>query len=291
MIAEIICGKNLAAELYESLKRPLSRLKNTPGLAVIMVGDNHASKIYVENKIKTCNKIGINSFRFNFPSEVSQEELIEKIEELNQDTRVHGILLQFPLPSHINGNAAIQAISPNKDVDGFHPINVGKLSLGLEGMVACTPLGCLHLIKSVMKDFAGKHAVVIGRSNIVGKPMAQLLLNNNCTVTICHSYTKNLVEITKHADILVAAIGREEFIDSSHIKKGALVIDVGINRAAGNKIVGDVNFNDVKNIAGFLTQVPGGVGPMTIAYLMHNTVKAASISENIEFELEFKNSK
>jgi methylenetetrahydrofolate dehydrogenase (NADP+)/methenyltetrahydrofolate cyclohydrolase len=291
MIAEIICGKNLAAELYESLKRPLSRLKNTPGLAVIMVGDNHASKIYVENKIKTCNKIGINSFRFNFPSEVSQEELIEKIEELNQDTRVHGILLQFPLPSHINGNAAIQAISPNKDVDGFHPINVGKLSLGLEGMVACTPLGCLHLIKSVMKDFAGKHAVVIGRSNIVGKPMAQLLLNNNCTVTICHSYTKNLVEITKHADILVAAIGREEFIDSSYIKKGALVIDVGINRAAGNKIVGDVNFNDVKNIAGFLTPVPGGVGPMTIAYLMHNTVKAASISENIEFELEFKNSK
>lgn len=275
MIAEIICGKTLASAIYFKLAEELAKMHKTPGLAVIMVGDNPSSKIYVANKIKTCNKLGINSFRYEFANNISQDHLLEQIQKLNQDPKVSGILVQLPLPEHLNVREIVEAIDPKKDVDGFHPQNVGKLVLGLETMVPCTPLGCLHMIKSVCHDISGKHAVVVGRSNIVGRPMSQLLLNNNCTVTICHSHTKNLQEITSQADILVAAIGKSKIISAEHVKKGAIVIDVGINRDIDGKIVGDVDFASVKEVAGYITPVPGGVGPMTIAYLMHNTIKAA----------------
>ena len=277
MTARIIDGKSIAKELHESLAPRVAALKEqgiTPGLTVIVVGDDPASAIYVRNKERACVKLGMNSQVLRFPAETTQEEILNTVRLLNQDDRVHGILVQLPLPRHIDEQAVLRAIDPDKDVDGFHAMNAGRLMNGEPGFVACTPKGVMRLLEVSGVELDGKNAVVVGRSNIVGKPMALLLLQKNCTVTIAHSHTKDLTAVTRSADILVVAVGRAGFITGDMIKPGAAVMDVGINRVDG-KVVGDVDFESAKEVASCITPVPGGVGAMTIAMLMENTVEAA----------------
>lgn len=277
MTARIIDGKSIAKELRESLAPRVAALKEqgiTPGLTVIVVGDDPASAIYVRNKERACVKLGMNSQVLRFPAETTQEEILNTVRLLNQDDSVHGILVQLPLPRHIDEQAVLCAIDPDKDVDGFHAMNAGRLMNGEPGFVACTPKGVMRLLEVSGVELDGKNAVVVGRSNIVGKPMALLLLQKNCTVTIAHSHTKNLTAVTRSADILVVAVGRAGFITGDMIKPGAAVMDVGINRVDG-KVVGDVDFESAKEVASCITPVPGGVGAMTIAMLMENTVEAA----------------
>lgn len=283
-MTKIIDGKAFAAALRADIATRVAALKAekniTPGLAVVLVGNDPASEVYVRSKGKQTVEAGMNSYEFKLPETTTEAELLAKVAELNLDAKVHGILVQLPLPKHINEDAVINAISPEKDVDGFHVINAGKLATGQKGLVPCTPLGSLMLLKDTLGDLSGKHAVVIGRSNIVGKPMAQLLLRESCTVTIAHSKTADLPALLKTADIVVAAVGRPLMVKGEWLKKGATVIDVGINRIdAGDgktKLVGDVDFNSCQGIAGAITPVPGGVGPMTIACLLENTLQAAS---------------
>lgn len=277
MTARIIDGKSIAKELRESLAPRVAALKEqgiTPGLTVIVVGDDPASAIYVRNKERACVKLGMNSQVLRFPAETTQEEILNTVRLLNQDDSVHGILVQLPLPRHIDEQAVLRAIDPDKDVDGFHAMNAGRLMNGEPGFVACTPKGVMRLLEVSGVELDGKNAVVVGRSNIVGKPMALLLLQKNCTVTIAHSHTKDLAVVTRSADILVVAVGRAGFITGDMIKPGAAVMDVGINRVDG-KVVGDVDFESAKEVASCITPVPGGVGAMTIAMLMENTVEAA----------------
>ena len=277
MAAEILSGKIMSESLRKEIAERVSALKErgvTPGLAVILVGNDPASEIYVRNKGNGCAEVGMYSRTINMPEETTQEQLEAAIEELNSDSAIHGILVQLPLPKHLDENAALAKILPEKDVDGFHLINAGHMLTGTPGVVACTPKGALYMIKSTGVDLNGKEAVVIGRSNIVGKPMAMLLLQQNCTVTMCHSRTKNLTEHTRRADVLVAAVGKAGFVTADMVKPGAIVIDVGINRVDG-KVCGDVDFENVKEKAGWITPVPGGVGKMTIAMLLANTADAA----------------
>lgn len=278
MKAEIISGKIMSEEIRNDIRTRVEKLKNeydyVPGLSVILVGDDPASEIYVNNKGKGCTEVGIRSETIRMPAETTQEELIGTIRRLNDDPSVNGILVQLPLPRHINENTVLAEIVPEKDVDGFHLLNVGRLMTGNEGVVPCTPKGALKMIKSTGVDLNGKEAVVIGRSNIVGKPMAMLLLQENCTVTVCHSRTKNLAEHTRNADVLVVAVGKAGFVKGDMIKPGAVVIDVGINRVNG-KVTGDVDFESASEVAGWITPVPGGVGKMTITMLLENTVEAA----------------
>lgn len=277
-MATIIDGKALSAKIKEDIRvRALefeSKFGRKVGLAVIKVGNNPASEVYVRNKILACEATGIKSFSYNLPESALEEDVLALVEELNNQDGVDGILVQLPLPKQIDSKKVLEAISPEKDADGFHVINAGSLMVGLPCTVACTPAGIIELIKSTGESIEGKHAVVIGRSNIVGKPVAMLLLAENATVTICHSRTKNLPEIVKQADILVAAVGIKEFVRGSWVKDGAIVIDVGMNRSEG-KLYGDVAFDEVEKVASFITPVPGGVGPMTVTMLLDNTVKAA----------------
>jgi methylenetetrahydrofolate dehydrogenase (NADP+)/methenyltetrahydrofolate cyclohydrolase len=277
MAAEILDGKVMSEKLRAEIAERVAGLRAkgvTPGLAVILVGNNPASEIYVRNKGKGCEETGMYSRTIRLPEETTQEELDSEIEKLNADPTIHGILVQLPLPKQLDEQAALAKILPEKDVDGFHLINAGHMLTGTEGVIACTPRGALYMIKSTGIDLNGKEAVVIGRSNIVGKPMAMLLLRENCTVTMCHSRTKNLAEHTCRADILVAAVGKAGFVTADMVKDGAIVIDVGINRVDG-KVCGDVDFERVKEKAGWITPVPGGVGKMTITMLLDNTVEAA----------------
>lgn len=272
-----IDGKLISQTIKDELKEKVSELKNAGteiSLAVIQVGNDPASSVYVGNKKKACAYIGIDSLSYELPEETTQEELLDLIRRLNTDSKVNGILVQLPLPKHINEETVIQTIAPEKDVDGFHVQNVGALCVGSKGYVSCTPLGVIQLLKRSGIEISGKNCVVLGRSNIVGKPMSLLLLRENGTVTICHSKTENLKEITKQADILVVAIGKPKFVDETYIKEGAVVIDVGIHRDENNKLCGDVDFEKVAPHTSAITPVPGGVGPMTIAMLMHNCVSS-----------------
>ena len=276
-MAILMDGKVLAAEQMAALKNRVDALKakgRTVGLAVILVGDDPASQVYVRNKGKACEELGILSETLRLPAETTQEELEAEIERLNRDDRIDGILVQLPLPRHLDEAKALARIIPEKDVDGFHIENAGKLFTGQPGVVACTPKGILHMLKACGVPLKGREAVVIGRSNIVGKPVAMLLLNENCTVTICHSRTADLAAHTRRADILVAAVGKAKFVTADMVKPGAAVVDVGINRVDG-KVVGDVDFENVEKVAGYISPVPGGVGKMTICMLMENTVEAA----------------
>lgn len=278
MSAHVINGKELVSSVREQYKRETAELARQgiqPGLAVILVGDDAASAVYVRNKAKACEEAGIYSAVHRLPAETSQEELLGLIGDLNADARINGILVQLPLPKHIDEDTVIDAIDVNKDVDCFHPVNVGNLMIGKQGFLPCTPAGVIEILKRMNVEIAGKHAVIIGRSNIVGKPMAMLLLRENATVTICHSKTPNMEEITKQADILVAAVGRARMIQSRHVKPGAVVVDVGINRLENGKLAGDVDTEDVLETAGMITPVPGAVGPMTITMLLKNTIEAA----------------
>jgi methylenetetrahydrofolate dehydrogenase (NADP+) / methenyltetrahydrofolate cyclohydrolase len=278
MTATIIDGKEIAAKKKVEIAEEVKKLKEkgvTPGLAVILVGNNHASRTYVTNKEKTCRELGMHSVLIELPEEASQEELLLKIDELNEDPAIHGILVQLPLPKHIDETKVIEAISPLKDVDGFHPINIGRMMTGQDAFLPCTPFGIMVLLEETGISVAGKHVVVVGRSNIVGKPVGQLFLNQHATVTYCHSRTKDLQAQTSQADILVAAVGIANFIKADHIKDGAVIIDVGINRNEAGKLCGDVDFNEVVEKAGYITPVPKGVGPMTITMLMYNTLKSA----------------
>ena len=272
----IIDGKKIAETLRQKLKKEIieikSSFKSVPGLTVILIGEDPASKIYVRNKEKFSKEIGINSEVIKYPENIEEKEVLSKIIELNKNRKVSGILVQLPLPKHINKQKVIETILPEKDVDGFHPINVGNLSSGYDSKIPCTPLGCLILLKEVEKNLSGKHAVVIGRSNLNGKPMAQLLLKENCTVTITHSKTKDLKSQCNKADIIIASVGKPKLVKGDWVKKNAIVIDVGINKTS-NGIVGDVDFNEVSKVARAITPVPGGVGPMTIACLLRNTVE------------------
>ncbi len=279
-MAQIIDGKKVSAEVKARVAAEVAALKEkgvTPGLAVIIVGDDSASQVYVRNKEKACAETGMYSEKYALPAETTQEELLNLVKELNGKKEISGILCQLPLPSHLNSDIVINTIAPIKDVDAFHPVNVGKIMIGDYAFLPCTPAGVMELIKSAGVDPEGKNCVVVGRSNIVGKPMAMLLLHKNATVTICHSKTVNLAEITKQADILVAAVGRAKFITGDMIKPGAVVIDVGMNRDENGKLCGDVDFESAEKTAGAITPVPGGVGPMTIAMLMENTLTAAKI--------------
>ncbi len=280
MAAVIIDGKAVSAKVKEQVKEETAKSGIEAGLAVVLVGDDPASHVYVNNKKKACEFCGIKSYSYELPADTKEEELLELIDTLNGDRRVNGILVQLPLPAHIDEKRVIESISPMKDVDAFHPANVGRIMIGDYAFLPCTPAGCMELIHSAGVDVSGKSCVVIGRSNIVGKPMAMLLLHENGTVTVCHSKTKNLKEITRGADILVAAVGRANFVTGDMIKEGAVVIDVGINRLENGKLCGDVNFDEAKEKAGYITPVPGGVGPMTIAMLMRNTLTAARIQSN-----------
>ena len=275
----IIDGKKIAEQLRDKIKSDIKKMSdnNKPGLAVILIGEHPASQIYVRNKEKFANEVGINSSVLRFDENISERDLKNEIKKLNDDPNVHGILVQLPLPKHISQKDIIQSIDPDKDVDGFHPINVGNLSSGNNAMVPCTPLGCYYLIKKVIPNLSGLNAVVIGRSNINGKPMAQLLLKENCTVTIVHSKTKNIEEICKNGDIIIAAVGKPKMVKSDWVKNTAVIIDVGINRIeinGKNKIVGDVDFDNIQDKVKGISPVPGGVGPMTIACLLENTLKA-----------------
>lgn len=291
MSAILIDGKAFAERLVGSVGVAVEELSNThsfkPGLAVVLVGENPASEVYVKNKVRQTNNSGMVSIEHRLPEETSQEDLLSLVKDLNEDEKIDGILVQLPLPDHINENSIINSISPSKDVDGFSIPNVGLLSTSGKGLIPCTPLGCLLLLKDQLGDLTGKNAVIIGRSNIVGKPMAQLLIKESCTVTIAHSKTKNLENVCRNADILVAAVGRPHFVKDDWVKDGAVVIDVGINRLPpeGDKkgrLVGDVDFENVSKIASAITPVPGGVGPMTIACLLRNTVTAACKRRNID---------
>ncbi|SDD35747.1 bifunctional methylenetetrahydrofolate dehydrogenase/methenyltetrahydrofolate cyclohydrolase FolD [Kordiimonas lacus] len=291
--AKLIDGKAFSAKVREGVAKDVTALKTnhgiTPGLAVVIVGEDPASQVYVRNKVKQTAETGMNSFHFEMPADTSEDVLLAKVNELNADPAVNGILVQLPLPKHINEAAVIDAINPEKDVDGFHVINSGLLATGGKGMVPCTPLGCLLMLQDTLGDMSGKKAIVVGRSNIVGKPMAQLLLDANCTVTIAHSRTKDLAGEVAEADIVVAAVGRAEMVKGDWIKEGATVIDVGINRIDApergegkSRLVGDVEFGAAAERAGAITPVPGGVGPMTIACLLKNTVTATCRQNNID---------
>ncbi|MCE9684419.1 bifunctional methylenetetrahydrofolate dehydrogenase/methenyltetrahydrofolate cyclohydrolase FolD [Halomonas alkalisoli] len=286
----LIDGKAHAARLREEIGRQVGRLRQhdliTPGLAVILVGEDPASQVYVRNKATQAREAGMSSFEYRLADSVPQAKLLDLIERLNCDPEVHGILVQLPLPPQVDEARVIQAIHPDKDIDGFHPINVGNIATGGDGMVPCTPLGCLMLLKHQLGDLSGKRAVVLGRSNIVGKPMASLLLQEHCTVTVAHSRTRQLEEVCRQADILVAAVGRPRLVKVDWIKPGATVIDVGINRIeidGRTRLVGDVDFEGAREIAGALTPVPGGVGPMTIACLLLNTLEATCRQHGIPF--------
>ncbi len=282
-MAIIIDGKALAKKIREKLKVECDGLKTNkiiPKLAVIMVGDNSASKVYVKNKSKACEEIGIKYEEYLLSENIKQEELIDLIIKLNQEESVNGILLQSPIPGHLNINQAFKAISYRKDVDGFTPSSVGKLSIGEDTFISCTPYGIIKMFEEYNIDLTGKDVVIIGRSNIVGKPLIQVCLNKNATVTVCHSKTINLEEHTKRADVLISAIGKAKFITKDMVKKDAVVIDVGINRDENGKLVGDVDFENVEKIASYITPVPGGVGPMTIAMLMNNVIKATKEQHN-----------
>ncbi len=278
-MAAIIDGKKISAQVKDECRERVAKEKLDVTLAVIQVGNDPASTVYVGNKKKACEYIGIHSLSYELPEETSEKELLELVETLNRDKNVHGILVQLPLPSHIDENKVIQTISPKKDVDGFHPQSVGALSIGQPGFVSCTPAGIIELLKRSGVQMDGKECVIVGRSNIVGKPMALLMLRENATVTVCHSHTKNLKEITRRADILIVAIGKPKFITKDYVKEGAVVIDVGIHRGENQKLCGDVDFDEVEKAASAITPVPGGVGPMTIAMLMNNCVEAKGIME------------
>lgn len=277
-MSNIIDGKSIAEEIRTSIKERVSKMKEAmninPSLTVILVGDNPASQVYVRNKERACIEVGIDSNIIRMSKKTSEQELLDTIQKLNEDRSVHGILVQLPLPEQINEDKIIAAIDPKKDVDGFHPINRGKLFAGEKSLEPCTPMGIIRLLDHIGYEIEGKNAVIIGRSNIVGKPVALMLLKRNATVTIVHTRTKDIKSITQTADILVVAVGRAKIVDSSYIKEGAVVIDVGINRLDG-KLCGDVDFDDVKDKAGYITPVPRGVGPMTIAMLLENTLTAA----------------
>ncbi|MCG6659846.1 bifunctional methylenetetrahydrofolate dehydrogenase/methenyltetrahydrofolate cyclohydrolase FolD [Halomonas campisalis] len=289
-MSTLIDGKAQATRLREEIGRQVSRLRQhelvTPGLAVILVGEDPASQVYVRNKATQAREAGMSSFEYRLADSVPQTKLLDLIERLNRDPEVHGILVQLPLPPQVDESRVIQAIHPDKDIDGFHPINVGNIATGGHGMAPCTPLGCLMLLKHQLGDLSGKHAVVLGRSNIVGKPMASLLLQKHCTVTVAHSRTRQLEEVCCQADILVAAAGRTRLVKGDWIKPGATVIDVGINRIEADgrmRLVGDVDFDSAREVAGALTPVPGGVGPMTIACLLLNTLEATCRQHRIPF--------
>lgn len=278
-MASIIDGKAISMQIKDECKDKVSALKaegKNVALAVIQVGEDPASSVYVNNKKKACEYIGAESLSYHLPEDTTEEELLALIDKLNKDSNVNGILVQLPVPKHINEDLIIRSIDPDKDVDGFHPINVGRLSIGEKGFVSCTPAGIIELLKRSNVDISGKECVVIGRSNIVGKPMVMLMLRENATVTICHSRTKDLKEVTKRADILIVAIGKPKMIDASYVKEGAVVIDVGIHRPDpdSKKLCGDVDYESVEPVASMITPVPGGVGPMTIAMLMSNLVNA-----------------
>ena len=283
-MAKLIDGKVISAAVKAEVAAETEELKKqgiTPGLAVIIVGEDPASKVYVANKEKACQQMGFASFKYALPAETTQEELLELVKKLNEDPAVHGILCQLPLPRHLDEESVINTIVPEKDVDAFHPQNVGKIMIGNYDFLPCTPAGVMEMLKYENIDVNGKECVVIGRSNIVGKPMAKLLLHKNGTVTICHSRTKDLAEVCRRADILVAAVGRANFVTADMVKEGAVVIDVGINRLENGKLCGDVNFAEVEPKASYITPVPGGVGPMTIATLMKNTLTAAKKQNNL----------
>lgn len=278
MSAPVINGKQVSEEIRGALRGEVERMAKqgfTPGLAVVLVGEDPASQVYVRNKEKACQDLGYYSEVHRLSASTTQDELLELVDKLNRQSNIHGILVQLPLPKHIHEKAVIDAISVEKDVDGFHPVNVGNLVIGDDSLLPCTPAGVIELIKRTGIEMAGKHAVVIGRSNIVGKPVSLLLQREHATVTMCHSRTANMKELTKQADILVVAIGRANFVDASYVKPGAVVIDVGMNRLESGKLAGDVDYESVKEISGPITPVPGGVGPMTITMLMQNTLIAA----------------
>lgn len=286
-MAIIIDGKMIAKKTRENLKKEVEELKKEgimPKLAVIMVGDNPASKVYVKNKSKACDEVGVEYEEYILEAGIKQKELLELIQKLNNNKEINGILLQSPLPSNLDINEAFRTIDYRKDVDGFHPMNVGKLVLGQDTFVSCTPYGIMRLLEEYKIDLCGKHVVILGRSNIVGKPLVQCCLNNNATVTVCHSKTKEIENVTKYADVLISAIGKPRFVTADMIKDGAVVIDVGINRLDTGEIVGDIDFESVSKKASYITPVPGGVGPMTIAMLLNNVVKAAML-----FETDSKN--
>ena len=294
-MSNIIDGKKLAGEIRSTVKQAVSDLNDTgvhPGLATVIVGNNSASRTYVKNKIKSSNEVGIKSFNYDLDEKVDEEELIELIRKLNSDEKVDAILVQLPLSKHLCTSKIIDSINPDKDVDGFSLINAGRTFLNRHGVVPCTPMGCLLLLRSIKLNMEGKNAIIIGRSNIVGKPMSQLLLNENCTVTVAHSYTNNLSKVTKEADIIIAATGKQQMIKKDWVKKGAVVIDVGINRVIKDRkiyLVGDVDFKEVSEIASYITPVPGGVGPMTIACLLVNTVVLAANRRNIRVYKDLEN--
>ncbi|MFD6506728.1 MULTISPECIES: bifunctional methylenetetrahydrofolate dehydrogenase/methenyltetrahydrofolate cyclohydrolase FolD [Bacillus] len=278
MVAVIIKGNEVAEKKRAQLKEEVVKLKEqgiVPGLAVILVGEDPASRSYVKGKEKGCEQVGIYSELIELPETSTEERLLAEIDRLNGDDRINGILVQLPLPKHIEEKAIIERISPEKDVDGFHPISVGRMMTGQDTFLPCTPHGILELVKETDLDISGKHVVVIGRSNIVGKPVGQLFLNENATVTYCHSKTQNIEELSKLADILIVAVGRPKMVTADYIKKGAVVIDVGVNRLETGKLCGDVDFDNVLDVAGYITPVPKGVGPMTITMLLHNTVESA----------------
>ncbi|MBK6089774.1 MULTISPECIES: bifunctional methylenetetrahydrofolate dehydrogenase/methenyltetrahydrofolate cyclohydrolase FolD [Ruminococcus] len=283
---QIIDGKKVSAEVKERVRQQTLQLKNdyniTPGLAVVIVGDDPASRVYVNNKKKACEVVGFKSEEYALPAKTTQEELLDLVKTLNTKEDINGILVQLPLPKHLDDKAVIEAIDPKKDVDAFHAVNVGKIMLGEYDFLPCTPAGVMEMLHSYDIPVEGKECVVIGRSNIVGKPMGMLLLHENGTVTICHSRTKNLAEVCRRADILVAAVGIPKFVKADMVKDGAVVIDVGMDRDENGKLCGDVDFENVKDKCSFITPVPGGVGPMTISTLMKNTLKACKLQNNIE---------
>ena len=281
----LLNGKEVAKKIKEDLKLEVDQIKErgiTPKLAVVMVGNNEASKVYVKNKSKACDTIGVEFEEFLLEENTTEEELFELIDRLNEDKNINGILVQAPIPKHLDQNKAFRRIKPEKDVDGFNPINVGDLSIGNDCFISCTPYGVMKILEYYNIELEGKNAVVLGRSNIVGKPMVQCLLSKNATVTVCHSRTQNIKEITKNADILIAAIGKAKFVTEDMVKEGAIVIDVGINRLDNGKICGDVDFEAVESKVKAITPVPGGVGPMTIAMLMNNLVKATKLQNNLD---------
>lgn len=283
---QIIDGKKVSAEVKEQVRLQVEELKAahgiTPGLAVVIVGDDPASRVYVNNKKKACEVVGFKSEEYALPAETTQEELLELVDRLNKKDDINGILVQLPLPKHLDDKAVIEAINPQKDVDAFHAVNVGKIMLGEYDFLPCTPAGVMEMLHSYNIPVSGKNCVVIGRSNIVGKPMGMLLLHENGTVTICHSRTQNLAEVCARADIIVAAVGKPKFVTADMVKEGAVVIDVGMDRDENGKLCGDVDFENVKDKCSYITPVPGGVGPMTIATLMKNTLKACRLQNNLD---------
>ena len=279
-MTQIIDGKKISAEIKDELKQEVAAMKaegKEIALAVIQVGEDRASSVYVRNKKKACEYIGITSVSYEIPEDSTQQELLDLVEKCNKDPKINGILVQLPLPPHMDEDAVIHAIDPKKDVDGFHPVSVGNMVIGNDGFLPCTPAGIIELLKRSGVEIGGKECVVVGRSNIVGKPMSMLLLRENGTVTVCHSRTRNLREVCSRADILVVAVGRPKFIDASYVKEGAVIIDVGIHRNENNKLCGDVDFDAVKEKTSAITPVPGGVGPMTIAMLMKNCVQSKKL--------------